>query len=191
MGFELPELPYEMNALTPYINQRTVEIHYGKHHRTYVDKLNALIPGTRFENAPLLDIIVLADGDILDNGTQVWNHSFYWEALTPNAGGEPTQILMELIVESFGSFNDFKKRFTEAAVTLFGSGWVWLVMTQEGELKIIQESNAGNPIRQALNPLLTCDVWEHAYYLDYQNSRPEYLEAFWKLINWEKVTERL
>ena len=191
MSFELPQLPYEMNALAPYIDQRTIEFHYGKHHKTYVDKLNGLVPGTEFENASLEDIIKKADGGIFNNGAQVWNHTFYWEGLAPNAGGQPTGKVLDQIKDGFGSFEDFKNKFSTAAATLFGSGWVWLVKNADNKLEIVQESNAGNPLRDGKTPILTCDVWEHAYYLDYQNKRPDYIEAFWKLVNWEKVAERL
>jgi Fe-Mn family superoxide dismutase len=191
MAFELPQLPYEMNALAPYIDQRTIEFHYGKHHKTYVDKLNGLVPGTEFENASLEDIIKKADGGIFNNGAQVWNHTFYWESLSPNAGGQPTGKILDLLKDNFGSFDEFKDKFSTAAATLFGSGWAWLVKNAEGKLEIVQESNAGNPLRDGKTPILTCDVWEHAYYLDYQNKRPDYIEAFWKLVNWEKVAERL
>ncbi len=191
MSFELPKLPYAVNALEPYISEKTLEFHYGKHHQAYVDKLNGLIPGTEFENASLEDIVKKSEGGIFNNGAQVWNHTFYWESLGPDCGGEPSGKLAELINESFGSFDEFKEKFSNAAVTLFGSGWAWLVLNNDGKLEIIQESNAGNPLRQGKKPLLTCDVWEHAYYIDKKNKRPDYIQDFWKLVNWKAVETRL
>ncbi len=158
---------------------------------TYVKKLNDLIPGTPFEEASLEDIIMKADGGIFNNGAQVWNHTFYWESLSPDGGGEPGGELLQAIEKHFGSFDKFKEQFTNASVTLFGSGWSWLVKNADGGLDIVQTSNAANPMRQGKTPLLTCDVWEHAYYLDYQNRRPEYLGAFWKRVDWKRVEERL
>jgi Fe-Mn family superoxide dismutase len=191
MSFELPKLPYALNALEPVISQKTLEFHYGKHHQAYVNNLNNLVPGTRFENASLETIIREADGGIFNNGAQVWNHTFFFNTLSPNAGGEPSGKLNDAIRESFGSFAEFKEKFSKAVVTLFGSGWAWLVKKEDGKLDIIQESNAGNPLRKGLTPVLTCDVWEHAYYLDYQNKRPDFVEAFWKLVNWKVVETRL
>ncbi len=191
MTHVLPKLPYSPEALEPYISKKTIEYHYGKHHMTYVKKLNDLIPGTPFEKAPLEEIIAKADGGIFNNGAQVWNHTFYWEGFSPNGGGEPGGKLLEAINNSFGTFEKFREDFSNAAATLFGSGWTWLVKNQEGKLEIIQTSNAENPIRQNKTPLLTCDVWEHAYYLDYQNRRPEYVNAFWKIVDWKKVEERM
>lgn len=190
MSFELPKLPYALNALEPVISQKTFEFHYGKHHQAYVNNLNNLVPGTKFENATLETIIREADGGIFNNGAQVWNHTFFFTSLGPNAGGEPTGKLMEAIKKDFGSFAEFKEKFGKAAVTLFGSGWAWLVKTAEGKLDIVQESNAGNPMRKGFTPILTCDVWEHAYYLDYQNKRPDFVEAFWKVVNWKVVETR-
>ena len=190
MNYELPKLPFKLNALEPYISKKTLEFHYGKHHQAYVNNLNKLTQGTKFENKTLEDIIKEAEGGIYNNGAQVWNHTFYFESFSSEGGGEPTGELMEAINKSFGSFSEFKEKFTNAAVTLFGSGWAWLVKDNQGKLKIIQESNAGNPIRNGLKPILTCDVWEHAYYLDYQNKRPDYIEAFWNLINWDIIGKR-
>ncbi len=190
MTHVLPKLPYSPEALEPHISKKTIEYHYGKHHMTYVKKLNDLIPGTPFEEANLEDIIKKADGGIFNNGAQVWNHTFYWEGFSPEGGGEPGGELMQAIEEGFGSFDKFKEKFTNASVTLFGSGWSWLVKNADGSLEIVQTSNAENPMRQGKTPLLTCDVWEHAYYLDYQNRRPEYLSAFWKLVDWKRVEER-
>ena len=190
MSFELPELPFAMDALEPHISAKTLEFHYGKHHKAYVDKVNGLIEGTKFENASLEDIIRDAEGGIFNNGAQVWNHTFYWNCLSPEAKPEPNGELMESINRDFGSFAEFKEKFSNAAATLFGSGWAWLVENESGKLEIIQESNAGNPLRNGYKPLLTCDVWEHAYYLDKQNRRPDYVKDWWKLVDWEKVSER-
>jgi len=191
MIHELPALPYAMDALEPYISKRTLEFHYGKHHQAYVTNLNNLIPGTEFENATLEEIVMKASGGIFNNAAQVWNHTFYWNCMKPQGGGEPQGILAEKINRTFGSFEDFREKFSKAAVTLFGSGWAWLVEKTDGSLEIVQESNAGNPMRNGVKPLLTCDVWEHAYYLDKQNARPVYVADFWKLIDWDKVASRL
>jgi superoxide dismutase, Fe-Mn family len=191
MTHELPKLPYGLNALEPFISQRTIEFHYGKHHQAYVNNLNKLITGTDFENASLEDIVRKASGGIFNNGAQVWNHTFYWNCMKPQAGGEPTGILYEAINKNFGSFAEFKEKFSNAAATLFGSGWAWLVRKPDGTLDITQESNAGNPLRSGLVPLLTCDVWEHAYYLDKQNLRPNYIADFWNLVDWNAVAARL
>jgi Fe-Mn family superoxide dismutase len=191
MSFELPKLPYMLNELEPVISQKTLEFHYGKHHQTYVTNLNNLVPGTKFENASLETIIREADGGIFNNGAQVWNHTFFFNSLGPKAGGEPSGALKDAIIKNFGSFAEFKEKFSKAAVTLFGSGWAWLVKKDDGSLDIVQESNAGNPLKKGLTPLLTCDVWEHAYYLDYQNKRADFVEGFWKLVNWNTVASRL
>jgi superoxide dismutase, Fe-Mn family len=192
MAFTLPALPYEINALDPHISQRTLEFHYGKHHQTYVTNLNNLVLGTEFEHETNLEpIIKKSSGGIFNNAAQVFNHTFYWESLAPNAGGIPTGAVLDAIVTNFGSFEEFKTKFTQASITLFGSGWAWLVKTPESKLEITQESNAGNPITKGLKPILTCDVWEHAYYLDVQNRRPDYLAAFWNLVNWKAVEKRL
>jgi len=191
MIHELPALPYAMDALEPYISKRTLEFHYGKHHQAYVTNQNNLIPGTEFENATLEEIVMKASGGIFNNAAQVWNHTFYWNCMKPQGGGEPQGILAEKINRTFGSFEDFREKFSKAAVTLFGSGWAWLVEKTDGSLEIVQESNAGNPMRNGVKPLLTCDVWEHAYYLDKQNARPVYVADFWKLIDWDKVASRL
>ena len=190
MKFELPKLPYEMNALEPNISAKTLEFHYGKHHQAYITKLNNLIPGTKFENASLETMIMEAEGPIFNNAAQVWNHTFYFSGLKLDKSSEPQKQVDSAIKSSFGSYTEFKDAFTKAAATLFGSGWVWLVKNAEGKLEIIQESNAGNPLRKGLKPILTCDVWEHAYYLDYQNKRPDYLNAFWNLIDWDVVEKR-
>ncbi len=191
MAFELPPLPYAMDALEPFISKRTLEFHYGKHHQAYVNNINNLVPGTEFEGKSLEDIIKNSSGGVFNNGAQVWNHTFYWNCLAPNAGGAPTGTVEDAIVESFGSFDGFKDQFSKAAATLFGSGWAWLVKTSSGKLEIIQESNAGNPLKDGHTPILTCDVWEHAYYIDKQNRRPDYIADFWNLVNWNTVKEKL
>ena len=190
MAFELPPLPFAMDALEPFISKRTLEFHYGKHHQAYVNNLNNLVPGTEFEGKSLEDIIKKSSGGVFNNGAQVWNHTFYWNCLAPNAGGAPTGTVEDAIVESFGSFDGFKDQFSKAAATLFGSGWAWLVKTSSGKLEIIQESNAGNPLKDGHTPLLTCDVWEHAYYIDKRNRRPAYIDDFWNLVDWETIGKR-
>ncbi|MCA1744175.1 MAG: superoxide dismutase [Bacteroidales bacterium] len=190
MTFKLPELPYTLDALEPSISKKTLEFHYGKHHQAYVTNLNNLIAGTEFENADLETIVKKAEGGIFNNGAQVWNHSFYFMSLSPKGGGAPTGALAAAINKDFVSFEKFKEAFSQAAATVFGSGWAWLVKKADGSLEIIKESNAGNPIRNGLTPILTCDVWEHAYYLDYQNKRPDYIKSFWDVIDWEVVGAR-
>jgi len=185
MEHKLPELPFAKDALVPYISVETLEYHYGKHHKTYVDNLNKLIPGTAFENSSLEDIIRKASGGIFNNAAQVWNHTFYWNCLSPKGGGEPSGALALAITRDFGSFTQFKEKFTNAAVTLFGSGWAWLVKNNDGSLAIEATSKAGNPLKDGKKPLLTCDVWEHAYYIDYRNARAKYVEAFWNIVNWD------
>ena len=191
MIHELPKLPYGLNALEPFISQRTIEFHYGKHHQAYVNNLNKLIVGTEYENASLETIVHKASGGIFNNGAQVWNHTFYWNCMKPQGGGEPSRELQEALLKNFGSFSEFKEKFSNAAATLFGSGWAWLVKKSDGTLEITQESNAGNPLRIGMTPLLTCDVWEHAYYLDKQNLRPNYIADFWNLVDWNAVAGRL
>jgi superoxide dismutase, Fe-Mn family len=190
MSFALPKLNYASDALVPYITKQTIDFHYGKHHQTYVNNLNNLVPGTRFENASLEQIIREADGPIFNNGAQIWNHTFYFESFSPTGQREPKGLLADGIIGTFGSFEAFKEQFTKSAVTLFGSGWTWLVKNAGGKLEIIQESNAGNPLKKGLTPLLTCDVWEHAYYLDYQNRRPDYVQAFWNILDWKLIGNR-
>ncbi len=190
MAFELPQLPYAINALEPLISKKTIEFHYGKHHQAYVNNLNKLVIGTEYENASLEEIIMKAEGGIFNNGAQIWNHTFYWNCLSPNGGGHPSGALLEAIKRDFGSFEEFKEKFSAASATLFGSGWAWLVKNASGLLEIRQESNAGNPLRKGYTPLLTCDVWEHAYYLDKQNRRPDYINDFWKLVDWDAVSRR-
>ncbi len=191
MEHTLPSLPFAPDALAPLISAETIEYHYGKHHRTYVDNLNKLIPGTEFEKMSLEDIIRKASGGIFNNAAQVWNHSFYWNCLAPKAGGEPAGPVAGAIAGSFNSFGEFKEKFTNAAVTLFGSGWCWLVRNADGSLSIEAKSNAGTPVSEGKTALLTCDVWEHAYYIDYRNARAKYVESFWKLVNWGFVAQNL
>ena len=189
MEHKLPDLPYAKDALAPYISPETLEYHYGKHHAAYVTNLNKLIPGTEFENLSLEDIIKKSSGGIFNNAAQVWNHTFYWNCLAPKAGGEPTGALAEAINKTFGSFAAFKEKFSTTAVGTFGSGWAWLVKNPDGSLAIESTSNAANPMTAGKKPLLTCDVWEHAYYIDYRNARPKYVEAFWNLVNWNFVSQ--
>jgi len=191
MSFQLPTLPYEPTALEPVISARTIEYHYGKHHQAYVTKLNALVPGTAFENASLEEIILKADGGIFNNAAQVWNHTFYWEGFSARRDTKPSGHLLEMINKDFGSFDTFKTKFNESAVNQFGSGWAWLVINGEGNLAIVTTGNAANPLRDGLKPILTCDVWEHAYYIDFQNRRPDYLGAFWQIVDWDIIANRL
>lgn len=191
MTHELPPLPYEMNALEPHISRETLEYHYGKHHQTYVTNLNKLITDTEFADLPLEGIIKKASGGIFNNAAQVWNHTFYWNSMSPNGGGNPQGAVAEAIDKAFGSFDAFKEKFTNTAVTTFGSGWAWLVKNADGSLDVVSTSNAGNPLTDGKTPLLTCDVWEHAYYIDYRNKRPDYVNNFWSLVNWQFVNEQL
>jgi superoxide dismutase, Fe-Mn family len=188
---QLPPLPFGKDALSPHISAETIEYHYGKHHQAYVNNLNQLIPGTRYENLPLEDIVRSSDGKIFNNAAQAWNHTFYWNCLSPAAAGKPAGALLQRIEKHFGSFEQFQKQFTEAAVGLFGSGWAWLVQMPNGDLGLQTTSNAGTPLTTHDSPLLTCDVWEHAYYIDYRNARPKYVEAFWKVANWEFAAKNL
>lgn len=190
MAFTLPALPYAKDALEPYISAQTIEFHYGKHHQAYVNNVNSLIVGTPFENATLDEIIMKADGGIFNNGAQVFNHTFYFEQFSPDGCHEPKNELKAAIEKDFGSLETFTEQFNKAAATLFGSGWAWLVKTLDGKLEIVQTSNAGCPIRDRKKPLLTCDVWEHAYYLDKQNLRVKYIEDFWKVVDWKVISER-
>ncbi len=190
MSIELPKLTYSLDALSPVIEKQTMEFHYGKHHQAYVTNLNNLIQGTSFQDASLETIIKESDGAIFNNGAQVWNHTFYFSSFKPKGGGEPSGDLAKQIEEDFGSFAEFKEKFSKAAATLFGSGWAWLVKNDTGKLEIIQESNAGNPLKSGLTPILTCDVWEHAYYLGYQNKRPDYVNAFWDILDWDVIESR-
>ena len=191
MEYKLIELPYSINALEPIISKETIEYHYGKHHQAYVTNLNKLIIDTEFENLSLEEIIRRSSGGIFNNAAQVFNHNFYWNCLAPNAGGEPSGKIAEAINHAFGSFATFKEKFSQTAVTIFGSGWAWLVKGKDGKLEIVNTSNAGNPMTDGKKPLLICDVWEHAYYIDYRNARPSYVEKFWNLVNWDFVSSNL
>ena len=188
MAFELPELPYAKNALEPHISAETLEYHHDKHHKAYVDKLNSLIEGTDKANKSLEDIIKSSSGGLFNQAAQVWNHTFYWHCLSPNGGGAPTGSIAEAINKAFGSFDKFKEEFTASAIGNFASGWTWLVKKSDGSVAIVNTDDAGTPVTdESQTPLLTCDVWEHAYYVDYRNARPKYLEAYWNLVNWEFV----
>ena len=187
MKHELPALPYENNALEPFISAETIEYHYGKHHQTYVTNLNNLIAGTEFENLSLEDIVRKSSGGMFNNAAQVWNHTFYWNGMKPNGGGKPTGALAEAIDKAFGSFDKFKEEFSKCAVTTFGSGWAWLVKNADGSLALVSTSNAGCPLTAGQKPLLTIDVWEHAYYIVYRNARPKYVEDFFSVVNWDFV----
>ena len=189
MAHELPELPYAQNALEPTISAETLEYHYGKHHQTYVTNLNNLIKGTEFEDASLEDIIMKSSGGMFNNAAQVWNHTFYWNCLSPNGGGEPSGALADGINAAFGSVAEFKEKFSTSAATNFGSGWTWLVKNDDGSVEIVNTSNAATPMTDGKTALLTCDVWEHAYYIDYRNARPKYVEAFWNIVNWDFVAQ--
>jgi Fe-Mn family superoxide dismutase len=190
MAFELPKLPYEFDALAPSLSRETIEFHYGKHHQAYINNLNGLIPGTEFENADLETMIHKAEGALFNNAAQIWNHTFYFAAFSKSGKKIPAGRIGDAINKAFGSFDAFKEQFTKAAATLFGSGWVWLAASDNGTLSIIQESNAGNPMKKGLKPLMTCDVWEHAYYIDYRNRRPDYIKAFWEILDWDVVQKR-
>jgi len=190
MAHVLPELPYAMDALQPHISQETLEYHYGKHHKTYVDKLNGLLEGTPEADKTLEEVIKSSSGGVFNNAAQIWNHTFYWNCLSPNGGGEATGAVADAISSAFGSFDKFKEEFTASAVNNFGSGWTWLVKKSDGSVAIVNTSNAETPLTDdSVTPLLTCDVWEHAYYIDYRNARPKYMEAFWALVNWEFVNK--
>jgi len=190
MVFHLPTLPYGYSALKPVLSEETFEFHYGKHHQTYVTNLNGLLPGSAYEDATLEEIIKKADGALFNNGAQIWNHTFYFETFAPRGKKAPEGTLAKAIDTSFGSFDGFKEQFAKSAVTLFGSGWAWLSKKADGSLVITQEPNAGNPLRSGLTPLLTFDVWEHAYYIDYRNRRADYIKALWDIVDWEKIESR-
>lgn len=191
MEHKLPPLPYSNDALVPHISPETLEFHYGKHHQTYVTNLNNLIKGTEFEKLTLEEIVKKSTGGIFNNSAQVWNHTFYWNSLAPKAGGAPKGKIAELITKQWGSFDKFKEEFTKTAVTTFGSGWAWLVQKKDGTLALVSTSNAACPLTDGHTPILTCDVWEHAYYIDYRNARPKYVEAFWNLVNWDFANKNL
>ncbi|WP_432259342.1 superoxide dismutase [Fe] [Cupriavidus sp. TMH.W2] len=185
MEHKLPPLPYAHDALAPHISKETLEFHHDKHHQTYVTNLNNLIKGTEFEDATLEEIVKKSSGGIFNNAAQVWNHTFYWESMKPNGGGQPAGALADAINAKWGSFDKFKEEFTKTAVGTFGSGWAWLVKKADGSLDLVSTSNAATPLTTDAKPLLTCDVWEHAYYIDYRNARPKYVEAFWNVVNWD------
>lgn len=191
MAHSLPELPYAMDALAPTISKETLEYHYGKHHQAYVNNLNKLIEGSEHADASLEDIVRRAEGGVFNNAAQIWNHTFYWNCLSPQGGGDPTGSVADALTSAFGSVQAFREAFSTKAATLFGSGWAFLVKNEDGSLEIGQYANAGCPLKDGKTALLTCDVWEHAYYVDYRNARPNYIEAFWKLVNWDFVAKNL
>lgn len=185
MPHTLPELPYTLDALEPHISRETLEYHYGKHHRTYIKKLNELIKGTKLETLSLEELVRKSSGEIFNNAAQAWNHDFYWQCLAPKARRQPAGALAKAIERYFGSFDEFRNRFTQTAVATFGSGWAWLILNPDHSVSIASTGNANTPIRDGGVPILTCDVWEHAYYIDHRNDRPAYLKAFWRLANWD------
>ena len=191
MPFSLPDLPYAKDALEPHISAETLEYHYGKHHQTYVDKLNGMVEGTPDADKSLEEIIKSASGGLFNNAAQVWNHTFYWHCLSPNGGGAPSGDLAAAIDRDFGSFETFKQKFTDSAIGNFGSGWTWLVQNDDGSLAIVNTDDAETPLTGSATPLLTCDVWEHAYYIDYRNARPKYIDAFWNLVHWDFVASQM
>ena len=191
MAFSLPPLPYEMNALEPHISIETLEFHYGKHHQTYINNLNGLVEGTENANRTLDEIIMNSQGGLFNNAAQVWNHTFYWNCMGPNGGGDPTGSVADAINKAFGSFADFKDQFSKSAATNFGSGWTWLVQNSNGDVEIQNTSNAGCPMTSSAKAILTIDVWEHAYYVDKRNARPAYIESWWNLVNWDYVNSQL
>lgn len=191
MSFELPELPYDQSALEPYISKETLEYHHGKHHNAYVNKLNDLVKGTEFDGLLLEQIIQKSSGNIFNNAAQIWNHTFYFNGFSPEGGGQPTGKLADMINEKFGDFDSFVKAFNDLGAATFGSGWVWLVQNKAGELELVNTFNAGNPMTDGYTPLLTCDVWEHAYYVDTRNDRGAYLKNFWNIVNWDFVASNL
>jgi superoxide dismutase, Fe-Mn family len=188
MALILPELPFARDALEPHMSRETLDFHYGKHHKAYVDKANKLIAGTEFENMALEEIVLKSSGTLFDQAAQAWNHTFFWNSLTPDPS-QPGRNLVDALVRQFGGLDDFRKLFTDTAVATFGSGWTWLVRDSDGSLAVLSTSNAGNPLPHGRKPLLTCDVWEHAYYIDYRNARPQYLEHFWQLVNWAFIED--
>ena len=191
MAIGLPPLPYDRTALEPHISGETIDFHYGKHHKAYVDNLNKMIEGTEFANLPLEEIIRKSQGGMFNNAAQVWNHTFYWNCLKPNGGGEPGGRLADAINKAFGGFAQFKEEFSKTCIGTFGSGWGWLVQRKDGSLALASKANAATPLTGEDTPLLTCDVWEHAYYIDYRNARPKYVEAFWELVNWDFVAANM
>ncbi len=190
MSQNLPPLPFSLDALEPHLSAETVRCHYHQHHAACVEQVNSLINGTELEFRPLEEIIQLASGKLLADAAETWNHAFYWDCLTPGGQAEPEGPFAAIVKQKFGSSGRCKRQFTDAAESLFGAGWVWLVKTTNGELEILPTNSAGTPLREALTPILACDIWEHAYYLDYRNSRQQYLDAFWKLVNWDFVAQQ-
>ncbi|MBR7001994.1 MAG: superoxide dismutase [Neisseriaceae bacterium] len=190
MEHKLPQLPYGLDELQPIFSKETMEYHYGKHHKTYIDNLNKLIVGTEFENMPLEEVIKKSTGGIFNNAAQTWNHTFFWLGLSPNGKRVPDGELADAIDKAFGSFAEFQQAFANCAAGTFGSGWAWLVKKEDGQLAIVSTSNAATPLTDGVTPLLTCDVWEHAYYIDYRNSRPNYLQGFWQIVDWQVVSDR-
>ncbi len=191
MAIELPPLPYGRDALAPHISAETLDYHYGKHHQGYVNKVNAAIAGTDMDDLDLEAIIKKADGGLFNSAAQTWNHTFYWNSMSPNGGGDPSGKLADALTKAFGSVDGFREEFSKQAGANFGSGWTWLVQRPDGSLAIVNTSNAGTPVTGSDRALLTCDVWEHAYYIDYRNARPKYLEAFWNLVNWDFAASNL
>lgn len=191
MSFTLPELPYAKTALAPHMSEETLNYHYGKHHNAYVTNLNNLIKETKFEKMTLEEIILSSEGPVFNNAAQIWNHTFFWNSLSPNGGGEATGKVAELITKKWGSFDAFKEAFTKSAVSNFGAGWTWLALNKAGELEIVNTSNAQTPITTGHKPLITVDIWEHAYYIDYRNERPKFINAFWALVNWDFANKNL
>lgn len=191
MSFTLPELPYAKTALAPHMSEETLNYHYGKHHNAYVTNLNNLIKETKFEKMSLEEIILSSEGPVFNNAAQIWNHTFFWNSLSPNGGGEATGKVAELITKKWGSFDAFKEAFTKSAVSNFGAGWTWLALNKAGELEIVNTSNAQTPITTGHKPLITVDIWEHAYYIDYRNERPKFINAFWALVNWDFANKNL
>lgn len=190
MIFTLPELPFAKDSMKGIISEEAFDFHHGKHHAAYVSNLNNLVPGTEFEGKELVDIIKTAQGGIFNNAAQIWNHTFFWDSISPNGGGQPKGALLEAINRDFGSFEEFKSKFSNAAATLFGSGWAWLVKNEAGTLEIVQAPNAGTPLTMNKKPIITLDVWEHAYYIDYRNARPKFIEKFWEIANWENASKQ-
>ncbi len=191
MSFQQPELPYALTALQPFLSEEQMSFHYGKHHAAYFKNLNGLVEGKPEANVPLRDLVIQATGPVFNNAAQAWNHTFFWQCMKPGGGGRPTGALAAAIDRSFGSFDVFKDAMSKAATTLFGSGWAWLAADKQGKLEILALGNADNPLRQGKEPLLTIDVWEHAYYIDYRNERPRFVQGFWDVVNWDFVAEKM
>lgn len=191
MTFQQPELPYAKGALQPFLSEEQMSFHYGKHHAAYFKKLNGLVEGKPEAKLSLRDVVVQSAGGVFNNAAQAWNHSFFWNCMSPSGGGEPAGALLDALKRDFGGFDDFKKAFSQAAATLFGSGWTWLACDGQGKLEILALGNAGTPLQDGKEPLLTLDVWEHAYYVDYRNERPRFVEGFWNVVHWDFVAQTL